>query len=82
MPKQMNINIPVDQLKDRVCQQCGGGLFLSAMTLKNVPSLYSPTGHTETMQVHAGYLCTACGCLAPVREEEQKEDASTILAGE
>jgi len=77
MAQQMNINIPMEQLKDRACS-CGGTIFISAVALKELPALYSPSGHIETAIAQVGFVCCQCGQLISLRPEEPKEGKSKI----
>lgn len=72
----MNINIPLNQLKDRVCK-CGGFIFVSAMILKEVPPIYSPTGGYETLMQPAGFVCALCGTVIPLTPEGPVIDTIT-----
>jgi hypothetical protein len=78
----MNINIPADQMKDRVCK-CGGRLFISVFNLKEIPSIYSPSGKPESMMLQVGFVCAACGTQMSLRPEEPKEEEKPkiVLAG-
>ena len=77
MAQQMNINIPLKQLKDRVCS-CGGTVFISAVALKEIPALYSPSGKVETAITQVGFVCCGCGKLMSLRPVEPKEEKSKI----
>jgi len=81
MAKQMKVNVPMDQLKDRVCE-CGGQLFISAVGLKELPALYSPSGQVESAVIPVGFVCCGCGAFMSLRPEEpKKKESMIILAG-
>ena len=69
-----NVKIPLDQLKDRVCE-CGGFIFTSAVVLKELPAIYSPSGKADSLIQPAGFVCVRCGriisMLPEVKEEEK-----------
>jgi len=74
---QMNVNVPLEQLKDRACS-CGGKVFISAVALKELPALYSPSGHIETAIAQVGFVCCGCGQLMSLRPGKPKEDMPKI----
>lgn len=76
--EKMNINIPADQLKDRICE-CTNTVFIVALNLKEVPTLYSPTGKPETMMLQVGFLCSNCGKMMPLRPEPPKEEEKKLI---
>lgn len=78
----MNINIPANLLEDRVCQ-CGGRLFISVFNLKEIPSIYSPSGKPESMMLQVGFVCAACGTQMSLRPEDEskEEQPKIVLAG-
>ena len=80
MKKQIMMNIPMQQLKDRVCK-CGGFIFVSALALKEVPPIYSPSGQIETAMQQVGFMCIQCGNVLPIQPETTKEE-SKIICGE
>ena len=71
------MKIPLDQLKDRVCK-CGGFIFVTALALKEVPTVYSPSGKPETAMQQVGFMCINCGEVLTVAPEEPKEDKSLL----
>ena len=75
--QQMTMNVPLDQLKDRVCP-CGERVFVAAMTLKELPAMCSPSGKMETAMSQVGFACVTCGLVIPLRPEEPKEDKPKI----
>lgn len=92
-PRQMRVQVPMDQLKDRVCPKCGGMLFIQMMALKELPPIYSPSGQYETSMSLVGFGCVSCGqaiSLRPVPEkvldadgkpeEGAKEEPKIVLA--
>ena len=70
----MKINVPLDQLKDRVCEKCKGGLFAQSFMLKELPPLYSDSGQYETMMFHVGFTCVRCGTDMKLRPEPSIDD--------
>ena len=76
---QMNMKIPVDQLKDRVCS-CGNKVFASAVLLKELPAIYSPSGTPDSLMLPVGFVCMQCGNVLPmVAEPESPKDEQTKL---
>lgn len=76
--EQMNINIPIDQLKNRTCP-CGSNVFLSTVALKEIPALYSPSGKIETAISPVGFVCAGCGKIMSLRPEEPEEEKPKIM---
>jgi len=76
-PQNMTMNVPLDQLKDRVCP-CGERVFVAFMTLKEMPAMCSPSGKMETAMSQVGFACVTCGLVIPLRPEEPKEDKPRI----
>jgi hypothetical protein len=72
MAEQIKMNIPLDQLKDKVCE-CGNALYIPALQLKIVPPLYSPSGQPEYVMLQVGFLCTTCGERIPLKPEADPE---------
>jgi len=72
MNQQLKVNIPIGQLKQRTCP-CGGIVFVQAVSLKEVPPVYSPSGNPETMIQPLGFICSQCGNLLSLRPEEPEE---------
>jgi hypothetical protein len=70
--RAMQIKVPIDQLKDRVCPKCQGMLFIQMMVLKELPPVYSPSGQYETNMSLVGFGCVACGTVISLRPEPEK----------
>ena len=80
-PASQTVNIPVNDLKDRVCK-CGGEIFATAVTLKEVPAIYSPSGIAESMIIPVGFFCIKCGNVISTRPESiDKEKKSDLVEG-
>ena len=75
--QHMNINIPADQLEDRLCV-CGNAVHVPAVSLKAIPALYSPSGNPETMILQTGFICAKCGAMMTLRPVAPKEEESGI----
>lgn len=75
--QQMTMNVPLEQLNDRVCP-CGEKVFVAALTLKEVPAMCSPSGRPETAMSQIGFACVTCGLVIPLRPEDPKEDKPKI----
>ncbi len=73
----IKMTVPLDQLKDRVCK-CGGFIFTSALALKELPPIYSPSGQYETTMQQVGFVCIRCGNVLPVRPEFPKTEDDVI----
>lgn len=67
------MNVNVNDLKDRVCRQCGGLFFADALRLKEVPAVYSQSGKPETLMIKVGFICVGCGTVTSLRPGEEKE---------
>jgi hypothetical protein len=81
MAEQIKVNIPIEQLKDKVCS-CTNALFIPALQLKIIPPIYSPSGQPEYMMLQVGFLCTNCGERIPLRPEvEQDKKIITFPTG-
>lgn len=81
MNKTVTMKIPMQQLKDRVCK-CGGFTFVSALALKEVPPVYSPSRQLETAMQQVGFMCIQCGNVLPIQPEVAKEEESKIICGD
>lgn len=79
---QINIKVPIDQLKDRVCPKCQGMLFIQMMALKELPPVYSPSGKYETNMSLVGFGCAACGFVISLRPAAEKEPEDLKTEGE
>lgn len=78
---QLQVKVPMDQLKDRVCK-CGGLLFFPVNALKELPPMYSPSGQYETSIAMVAFACVACGQMMTLRPEPVKvEEPKIILNG-
>ncbi len=62
-PVPMNVQVPLSALTSITCDTCGKEVFVSAVKIKRVPSLYSPTGQEMFMQVPFGHCCAFCGAI-------------------
>jgi hypothetical protein len=56
-PRQVQVRVPISELKDRVCPKCQGMLFIQMMALKELPPVYSPSGQYETNMSLVGFGC-------------------------
>jgi hypothetical protein len=72
MAEQIKMNVPLDQLKDKVCE-CGNALYIPALQLKIVPPLYSPSGQPEYVMLQVGFLCVNCGESIPLKPTPDSE---------
>jgi len=79
--KNVTMNIPMQQLKDRVCK-CGGFIFVSALALKEVPPIYSTSGQYETAMQQVGFMCIQCGNVLPIQPETEKVEEKKIICGD
>ena len=59
-PLQTNINIKPEDLKDIVCDACGGKFFRQVSAFKRVSALLSPTGKEQIAPVPT-FRCDDCG---------------------
>jgi hypothetical protein len=81
-PQQIKVDIPIDQLDDIVCSNCGGSLFIQVFAMKHLSALYSPNRKEGTINAPAGSMCATCAAINNVRrkkpgeEEEKLEQAS------
>lgn len=67
-PKQIQIQVPLNQLNNLACSNCGGKLFYQVFAMKKLPALYSPDGKEGTVNVVAGVACTLCSTVGKVME--------------
>jgi hypothetical protein len=56
-PRQVQVRVPISELKDRVCPKCQGMLFIQMMALK---------------ELLVGFGCVACGTVISLRPEPEK----------
>ena len=59
-PPQANINIRPEDLKNIVCENCGGRFFREVQVFKRISALISPTGKEQIMPVPT-FRCDDCG---------------------
>jgi len=59
-PPQANINIKPEDLKDIVCENCGGRFFRQVNAFKRISALISPTGKEQILPVPS-FRCDDCG---------------------
>ena len=59
-PQGLNLNIKPEDLKDIVCEQCGGQYFRQVNSFKRLSALLSPTGKEQIMPVPS-FRCSDCG---------------------
>ena len=76
-----NVKIPIDQLKDRVCE-CGGFVFTSAVVLKELPAIYSPSGKPDSLIQPAGFMCARCGRVIPMLPEIKEEEKPRLVVAQ
>ena len=70
MADQIKMTIGADKLDNVVCE-CGNIMFMTAIQLKDIPALYSPSGKPERLMIQSGFLCTNCGKMIPLRPDEK-----------
>ena len=69
-----NINIKPEDLKDIVCEQCGGRYFRQVNSFKRLSALLSPTGKEQIIPVPS-FRCDDCGFInKEFRAVEGKKD--------
>ena len=61
-PLNTNINIKPEDLKDIVCEQCGGKYFRQVNAFKRLSALLSPTGKEQIVPVPS-FRCDDCGYI-------------------
>jgi len=74
--KQVQINVPLNQLNDIVCSNCGGKLFFQVFAMKKLPALYSPDGKEGTVNVVAGVACAICSAVGKVEEVKSSTEGN------
>jgi hypothetical protein len=80
--QQINIEIPLDQLKVRKCE-CGSEAFVPACKLVEVPAIYSPTGKAGIIVAEAGFFCCAnCGKSMTTEVKEPVEEKKLVVVGD
>lgn len=77
MAQEMQVKIPLNQLKDRVCK-CGNAVFVLGLRIKEVPPIYSPTGQAESAATQHCFLCSACGIEMSLHPEDKEEERKII----
>ena len=61
-PLQTNINIKPEDLKDIVCEDCGGKYFRQVNAFKRLSALLSPSGKEQIVPVPS-FRCDDCGFI-------------------
>ena len=59
-PPQANINVTIDDLTSVKCDDCEGEYFRSAMLMKRLSPLVSPTGKEQLVPIQI-FRCDDCG---------------------
>ncbi len=59
-PPQTNINIKLEDLTSVKCDECEGEYFRSAMLMKRLSPLVSPTGKEQLIPIQI-FRCDNCG---------------------
>ena len=62
---KMNINL--DNCPEIVCP-CGGKEFAQLYKVKILPSVYSPSGQTGTVNIAHAFACVMCGKAMDIKE--------------
>ena len=58
-PPKATINIKPSDLKDIVCEECGGKYFRQVQAFKRLSALISPTGKEQIVPVPT-FICDDC----------------------
>ena len=61
-PLNTNINIKPEDLKDIVCEDCGGKFFRQVQAFKRLNALISPTGKEQIVPIPV-FRCDECGFI-------------------
>ena len=61
-PPAAKINIKAEDLKDIVCEKCGGKYFRQVSAFKRLSALISPTGKEQVVPVPT-FRCDDCGFI-------------------
>ena len=73
-PQGLNINLKPEDLKDIVCENCGGKYFRQVQAFKRLSALLSPTGKEQIIPVPS-FRCDDCGFInKEFRAVEGKKD--------
>lgn len=59
-PRQQQVRITPDMLRDINCDACGNHTFQAVVFLKRVPALLSPTSEEALVPMEV-FACVACG---------------------
>ena len=74
-PQGLNMNIKPEDLKDIVCENCGGKYFRQVNAFKRLSALISPTGKEQIVPIPV-FRCDECGFInkefRPVEGTEDK----------
>lgn len=57
----MEIKVPIEELEDLYCANCGWPFFTPLLAVKRVSPLQSPTGNEEVIPMQVGIQCSMCG---------------------
>ena len=73
-PLNTNINIKPEDLKDIVCENCGGKYFRQVQAFKRLSALLSPSGKEQIVPIPS-FRCDDCGFInKEFRPVEGKKD--------
>ena len=74
-PQGLNLNIKPEDLKDIVCESCGGKYFRQVHAFKRLSALISPSGKEQIVPIPV-FRCDECGFInkefRPVEGTEDK----------
>jgi len=59
MNSQKPINVDLSQAEDIKCEECSGGVFVPAFTIKKLSHLISPSGQTTMVPIQT-FMCAKC----------------------
>ena len=61
-PPKSKVKINPEDLKDIICENCGGKFFRAVQAFKRIGALVSPTGKEQIIPVPT-YRCDDCGYI-------------------
>lgn len=64
---KFNINLNLDNCPEIVCP-CGAREFVQLFHIRILPSVYSPSGKTGTVNISHAFACSMCGKVMDIKD--------------
>ena len=76
-PQGLNLNIKPEDLKDIVCEECGGRYFRQVNSFKRLSALLSPVGKPSVIPIQV-FACHKCGHINKSFLPKENQDNDSI----